>query len=1133
MFDERQFIARIETASPESFGDYLRRPSEDEERALRAYFGDQRYDRLHSLALRKRSLRGAEGRGTVIVIHGIMGAELTAFDRDGGESPVWINLWRMMRGQLSRLRLADDGLAPFDPAWEARATGMMKKHYGELILSLSRRWRVLPFWFDWRKDLKVAAARLHAEIESSLRDDEPAHIVAHSMGGLVARTFIQRFPRRWKAMQATDGSGRGGRLIMLGTPNHGSFAVPQIITGLEKKIRQIAKIDLPHSRSEVLKVVNSFPGSYQMLPSPLVMPTMKPLYAARTYPGLNILQPHLDNALEHHRLLSNVVDPDRMIYVAGDLQPTLSNIKNLARVADKKGYELTLAGDGRVPHQLGLLPGVETYYVIEGHGALPSNSSVLGALNDLLMTGSSDGLARDPHRVRGGLAGSMRQEVEARERAEEEQIDAFLRRTSSRGVAEELEGRPISDEERRVEDLLLRGFAETSRASGGLSRTVKRRRRTQIEIALRCGDICDPDGAREPQGAGRSRRADAVSVGHYIGILPQGAEKALDKAVSRPGNGSGGDDLMLTQLSLRGSIRGELGQHFILPDPRPGSRGRVVVIAGLGLPGRFGAPELSVTVRELCWALGRIGKRHLATVLIGGGHGNLEVGIAVEAWLKGIHQAQRTGGTRGLKRVTFVEYKEGRIQGIHQAIEKASQAMESRMGVRYDPWNESELRHLEKIAVDRDRKYWLREWNRRSQQSNLGRRANSDGWASDPAPTRITVNLEGETYRFGALTADASIPERVVPLDPKLVDAANRELVAASGEESQREHGRFLERLLIPRDLRPALKTSAPLVLMLDSTTARIHWEMVAQPPALEVNQEGEGGEVVAKEQEGVFLGISRGLTRQLRTAFAPPPEPPPSSRRHLRVLVVADPAEDARLPGAEEEGVEVVDLFEAFNEVYAGLTNNYIEVTRLFGPRSATRTNVLRHLMLRRFDVLHFAGHCLFDVEDPTRSGWVFSGGTRLTANELDRIDRIPRFVFSNACESGITPDRSEKRSAALAPSFAEAFFARGVSNFVCTAWPVDDLFARVFARELYSGLLGLESIDEEAGLYAAREPLPMYRAMRDARRKVASVKSGLRTWGAYQHYGSPFYRFFHQGSMNKPEEPSKEKGQKPSAKG
>ncbi|MBK7203234.1 CHAT domain-containing protein [Candidatus Amarolinea dominans] len=128
------------------------------------------------------------------------------------------------------------------------------------------------------------------------------------------------------------------------------------------------------------------------------------------------------------------------------------------------------------------------------------------------------------------------------------------------------------------------------------------------------------------------------------------------------------------------------------------------------------------------------------------------------------------------------------------------------------------------------------------------------------------------------------------------------------------------------------------------------------------------------------------------------------------------------------------------------------VEVQALIGPGEATQTNVLRELMNRSYDVLHFAGHCVYNAQTPTRSGWIFTGGQLVTANEIRRVDRVPSFIFSNACESGITPDRSGRRSDLLAPTFAEAFFARGVANFVCTAWPVADLAARDFALTLYA---------------------------------------------------------------------------------
>lgn len=186
----------------------------------------------------------------------------------------------------------------------------------------------------------------------------------------------------------------------------------------------------------------------------------------------------------------------------------------------------------------------------------------------------------------------------------------------------------------------------------------------------------------------------------------------------------------------------------------------------------------------------------------------------------------------------------------------------------------------------------------------------------------------------------------------------------------------------------------------------------------------------------------------------------------------------------------------------------------RLIGPGEATRTNVLSHLMTRSYDVLHYSGHCVYEKDNPMASGWIFTGGERLTAHEIRRIDRVPAFVFSNACESGVTPDRSGNRSDALAQTFAETFFARGVSNFVCTAWPVADLAARDFALVLYAELLGLKFTG--AGLridrtsYESVAARPMYMAMRAARRASAGTGTDGRTWGAYQHYGSPYFRLF-----------------------
>ena len=1122
MFDERAYIASLESADPQELAGMLARPTAEQEKTLRVYLGDERYQRMHDLALRRNNTRRVANvpRGDVVVIPGIMGSELAAVDREGAQDHIWVQVYRLITGRLDRLRLNAAGLGEYNPDYDVRATGILKRYYGELLLSLSENWRVRAFWFDWRKDLNVSADELRAQLSGWFAEDAPVHIVAHSMGGLVARTFIKNHPDRWKKMLSSDGRA-GGRLIMLGTPNHGSFAIPQAITGVATMVKRLALLDVTHNITELLQVLNSFVGSYQMLPSPFRVSEMDQLYDAGTYRGLGVSQSRLDNARKHHEALQDVVDPERMLYVAGRDQATFSGINDFDHLDRLEAYDVTARGDGTVPHELGLLEDVETYYVEEEHGNLTSNARILSALNELLPTGETSQLDRQPIAPRRGREDGATEE-EVRERliaahvAEEDDLRALVLRNSVRSADQNADAY-VSTDERRMEEILTRDFLPHAVHE----RTEEDREAPfgtpSIEIGLVCGEIEDLryGSIKSSDGA----PVDAISVGHYINVMPQEAELALDRAISRSlrgrvGESEAGDDLpesdlLLTQYFERGIIRGRLGAPFFLPDPRSGRADRVIAIAGMGFPGGFGVPELTVLARELCWSLGRMEKRHLATVLIGSGKGNIPTREAVSAWMRGIKNAV-TGSFedegRRLVRVTFVERDPDTIEEIADAIREEKANLEGRNRLKVD------FREPSKRQIERKR-------NEEARKSRTGAQ-NGDDEPTERAPTRITLRLEGNVYSFGAITENASVPEREIPLDPALVWEANDELATESDLLMQSERGSFLQKLLVPVELRAQFSTDAPLVMMLDSTMARIHWEMVAQPDL--ASREGDSS--VAPRQSGKrsefdpdrFLGTGRGFTRQLRTTFAPPPEPPPPPRRIMRVLVVADPAEGAHLPGAEEEGVEVADLFDSFNVVYEKLSSNRVEVVRLFGPYAATRTNVLRHLMLHSYDVLHFAGHCTYD-ENPAASGWIFSKGQLISPNEFSRIDRVPKFVFSNACESGITPDRSERRSVELAPSFAERFFERGITNFVCAAWPVDDLAARTFALNLYTNLLGLRKIDDRENRYEDTDPQPMYAAMRKARYAIAEFPGGARTWGAYQHYGSPYFRFFDPETMKR----------------
>lgn len=1137
MFNERAFISQVEKANPEELANLLIRPSLQEEKALRVHLGDERYQRMHSMALKRRVSRSADAqqKGNVVVIHGIMGAELSVSSGGAGDL-TWVNAFRILRGWLDRLRLSDDGRSEANSKFTVTASGTMKRYYGEMLLKLSGNWNVKDFYFDWRKDLDLAADSLNANLGSWFDNDAPVHIVAHSMGGLVSRTFIKKYPNRWRTMWDQKGNGKaGGRLIMLGTPNLGSFAIPQVITGLEGLVRKLARLDLRHDRQELLETFNSFVGSYQMMPSSEEMSNIAPLYNSGTYSkfNVNVPQQHLTRALNHHQWLKDAIDFDRMIYVAGYDQPTYSDISDWNKLDSTKGYQMTLDGDGRVTHRLGLLKSadgkkqVTTYFIKEEHGNLSTNQTILAALDSLLETGQTSDLPLQlpARRAAKPSQDELRRQYEADLAADEAALEISLGRMSARsvpfagaGAAERNVDAPappvVSPEERKVEEAITRGFlayrgdGPTVAISDEVDATAES---AKIEIGLVYGGIESID--YDHLLSVKKSPVDSIAVGHYIGVQPQRAELALDKAISAAllpkGTELAKPDLLLTQYTERGIIYGQLGQPFLMPDPRSSRQSkneRLIAIAGMNEPGRFGVPELTVLARELCWALGRLNKVHLATVLIGSGEGNLGMRDAVSAWLSGIRRAvagSEFDAGRRLRRVTFVEYDPRKVIQLDKIL-TAQQAEQKRRNfeIVYQPLSDAEKKQLKTSAF---------QWAQQELKHNWDRDMDGNRPDLDAIPSRVTLSLDSDKniYRFGAITENASIPERDTIIDPNLVWTANDELAGEQVPAVQLERGRFLEGLLMPADLRKQLYGAAPLVMMLDATTARIHWEMVAQPSLDNSTVRRPPAPSGKFEYEDGFLGTSRGFTRQLRTTFAPPPEPPPPPQSVLRVLVVADPAEDAHLPGAEEEGVAVADLFESFNSTGSGTR---VEVKRLFGPIDATRTNVLRELMLRRYDILHFAGHCVFEWNgDPNLSGWIFNAKRKelLSANELNRIDQVPKFVFSNACESGVTPDRARDRNPRLAPSFAEAFFNRGVANFVCTAWPVDDVAARVFAVTLYSNLLGIQS---ETVSSDGANPVPMHEAMKQSRLAIARTPNGRTTWGAYQHYGNPYFRLFYE---------------------
>src|SRR5262249_46835451 len=153
-------------------------------------------------------------------------------------------------------------------------------------LALLQRWNVIAFPYDWRLDIREVARQLKEQIDATLAAGTNFSMVGHSLGGLVARSYLQQFP---------DQAGRVQRFIMLGTPNYGSYTIPALYNGLNEVMQMVALLDQQHFMPELLQFAKTFVSTYQMLPFVGKSADASRLMDPATYGELNPPQQRFDN----------------------------------------------------------------------------------------------------------------------------------------------------------------------------------------------------------------------------------------------------------------------------------------------------------------------------------------------------------------------------------------------------------------------------------------------------------------------------------------------------------------------------------------------------------------------------------------------------------------------------------------------------------------------------------------------------------------------------------------------------------------------------------------------------------------------------------------------------------------------
>jgi len=359
-------------------------------RELTAYFGAGEYEALAALAREAQRVPVSADAPRVYIVPGIMGSQLGRMRRAPLPNDIlWLDPVDISLGQLALLRLPVAGAAPVtaeehkhlplqdEPASPQETQivplGVVLFTYLRLKLQLRIAGFAPAFHdYDWRLGIdelgRGLAERLRGERSRTM-------IVAHSMGGLVSR-----------AAMSHSGLEHVERVVLLGTPNNGSFAPVLALRGVYAVVRKIARLSQSQTaESLAADVFSTFPSLYHLLPT-AAGDAGPDFFDAASWPadGPQPNGPLLSRARE---VLNGLARGDeRFVNIIGAGQETVT------RATRKNGefvYTVTRQGDGTVPVAFAELPGARTYYTTVAHSDLARDAVVAQAIADVLRTGET------------------------------------------------------------------------------------------------------------------------------------------------------------------------------------------------------------------------------------------------------------------------------------------------------------------------------------------------------------------------------------------------------------------------------------------------------------------------------------------------------------------------------------------------------------------------------------------------------------------------------------------------------------------------------------------------------------------------------------------------------------------------
>ena len=618
-------------------------------------------------------------------------------------------------------------------------------------------------------------------------------------------------------------------------------------------------------------------------------------------------------------------------------------------------------------------------------------------------------------------------------------------------------------------------------------------------------------------------KARVVVGARYDGLPFAGPTRVLDFLL----------DSWLSRAVDLGIIGSALGQLFPINlqqfHKADALKAQTLLLAGMGEPGRFAQDSLQFVISNIVVALRTLGETEFASPLLGTRRNELPIGQAVRSFVQGVSdgydrikaivenitvdkEALRTIAREPLS-IMLVQADERKLQQIEQELRAiaADSAFPNLVLTisRGEPVAADPKLEAQQADAEPDKETYLRITQSKSAAAGAVRSASASAPKLKKLPAREAMDMfPTDVFQFSALSEIAVVPQREQSVNSYLLSEIADRLTKEASPTNRARQGYFFTNLMVPDDFRRLIEGPAIVTLEVDATTAAYPWEMAACRNLV-------GGPF--------FAGTSIAMSRQFRTVLSPPPTSPPVLNNKLNVLIIADPAADRwALPGARREGEAVVDVLQRAHDAWSGQyeVKATVRISSCDAPDTALLDRLEKKLQPNgivesvaccdpvelatllvndQYDVVHFAGH---GVCHPVtqQTGWAFAPGCFLSAKEIFRVRQVPRMVFANACFSSVTSDPGKQRKQMA--GMAEAFFARGIPNYIGAGWEVDDQCAVECARWFYARLLGLQ--DPDAGqISALPSEATIGRALLTARNKVRQSNPASSSWGAYQHYG------------------------------